>query len=326
MNKLLLQLQYGFARLYPTNDEQIRMMKLVEIRYEFVTLNNKPVVVWSNILNTEKSKIDELVEIGLEENPGTPELLAYKNATQTIELPKIDAARAIMPENKVLEKLTGKQSTLLPIAFLQQGLIKAKSVCLVKIGNTGAVGTGFLIDNDILITNHHVIEDEDTARTSKLWFNFEDNLEGLSLQVIEFNLDPDTYFKTSEKLDFTAVKVKSNETGTANSQFGKLELKKTNIKKEEFVNIIQHPAGQKKQLGLYHNTVTEMGEQTVQYLTDTLPGASGSPVFNTNWDVVALHHAGQYIQNPTPGGPKAYNEGILMNSIIDALADLNLTA
>ena len=325
MNKLL-PLQYAFARLYPTNDEQIRMMRLVGIRYELIALGNKPVVVWSNILNTDQDKIKQLIEIGLEENPGTPELMAYENDTNTVELPKIDAALAVVPENRVFEKLTGKQSTLLPIAFLQQGLIKAKSVCLVKIGNTGAVGTGFLIDNDILITNNHVLKDEDIAGTSKLLFNYEDNLDGLSLQPVEFTLDPAAYFKTSTELDFTAVKVKPNNIGTANSQFGKLVMKKTTTKKEEFVNIIQHPAGQKKQIGLYHNTVTQIGEQTLQYLTDTLPGASGSPVFNTNWEVVALHHAGQYIQNPTLGGPKAYNEGILMNSIIDALGDLELTA
>lgn len=325
MNKLL-PLQYAFSRLYPTNDEQIRMMKLAGIRYEFISLNNKPVVVWSNILDADSNKIKLLIEIALEENPDTPELLAYKNETDIVELPRIDVALAVLPENKVFEKLTGKQSTLLPIAFLQQGLIKSRSVCLVKIGNTGAVGTGFLIGGDTLITNNHVLKDEDIARTSKLWFNYEDNLDGLSLQTVEFALDPDTYFKTSVELDFTAVKVKPNETGTANSQFGKLELKKTKIVKEEFVNIIQHPAGQKKQIGLYHNTVTQIGEHTLQYLTDTLPGASGSPVFNTSWEVVALHHAGQYIQNPTLGGPKAYNEGILMESIIDALGDLDLTA
>jgi V8-like Glu-specific endopeptidase len=325
MNRLL-PLQYAFARLYPTSDEQIRMMEAAGIKYEFVALGNKPVVVWSNVFRYDPSKIDELIKISLEERPGTPELLAYQNETAMVELPKIDAALAILPANNVFEKLTGKQSTLLPIAFLQQGLIKARSVCLVKIGNTGAVGTGFLIDKDVLITNNHVLNDEDIAGTSKLLFNYEDNLDGLSLQPVEFTLDPDAYFKTSTALDFTAVKVKPNDSGTANSQFGKLELRKTITNKEEFVNIIQHPAGQKKQIGLYHNTVTQIGEKTLQYLTDTLPGASGSPVFNTNWEVVALHHAGQYIQNPTLGGPKAYNEGILINSIIDALADVNPTA
>lgn len=35
------------------------------------------------------------------------------------------------------------------------------------------------------------------------------------------------------------------------------------------------------------------------YLTDTLPHSSGSPVFNSEWEVVALHHAG--VQNKKIG-------------------------
>jgi V8-like Glu-specific endopeptidase len=137
--------------------------------------------------------------------------------------------------------------------------------------------------------------------------------------VVVFKLAPDDFFKTSQEFDFTAVKVKDNEFGTANEQFGALELKNTVVKKDEFVNIIQHPAGQKKQIALYHNIVTLAESGVVQYLTDTLPGASGSPVFNSDWEIVALHHAGKYIQNPELNGPKAYNEGININRIIEAL-------
>ena len=33
-------------------------------------------------------------------------------------------------------------------------------------------------------------------------------------------------------------------------------------------------------------------ELFLQYTTDTLPGSSGSPAFNKDWEVVALHHSG----------------------------------
>ena len=33
-------------------------------------------------------------------------------------------------------------------------------------------------------------------------------------------------------------------------------------------------------------------EQFLHYRTDTAPGSSGSPVFNDQWEVVALHHSG----------------------------------
>ena len=41
------------------------------------------------------------------------------------------------------------------------------------------------------------------------------------------------------------------------------------------------------------NQVTGMPEERfLHYQTDTAPGSSGSPVFNDQWEVVALHHSG----------------------------------
>ncbi|BBD63609.1 hypothetical protein NIES2109_64840 (plasmid) [Nostoc sp. HK-01] len=64
-----------------------------------------------------------------------------------------------------------------------------------------------------------------------------------------------------------------------------------------------------------------MGNNVVQYVTSTLQGSSGSPVFNDAWDVVALHHAGGNILEPTTQLHYFRNEGILVENI---LADLPL--
>jgi len=48
------------------------------------------------------------------------------------------------------------------------------------------------------------------------------------------------------------------------------------------------------------NQVVNVFEHRLQYTTDTLPGSSGSPVFNDAWEVIALHHAGgNMISNTT---------------------------
>ena len=47
-----------------------------------------------------------------------------------------------------------------------------------------------------------------------------------------------------------------------------------------------------KQVALHNNFVIFANEAWVQYLTDTLPGSSGAPVFDVKWNVVAVHHAG----------------------------------
>lgn len=79
-----------------------------------------------------------------------------------------------------------------------------------------------------------------------------------------------------------------------------------------------------KQISLYHNIVTHTNERIVQYLTDTLKGSSGSPVFNSEWEVVALHHSGGGSKSDEPAlmdGLKIRNEGILINKIIQFFKD-----
>ncbi|MBU6351013.1 MAG: trypsin-like peptidase domain-containing protein [Chloroflexi bacterium] len=81
-----------------------------------------------------------------------------------------------------------------------------------------------------------------------------------------------------------------------------------------------------KQIALYHNLVVYSDGQRVQYLTDTLPGSSGSPVFNSAWQVVALHHSGGWLREP--GSKQMYyrNEGIHVNAVLQGLrnADINV--
>ena len=79
-----------------------------------------------------------------------------------------------------------------------------------------------------------------------------------------------------------------------------------------------------KQISLYHNIVTNTNERVVQYLTDTLKGSSGSPVFNSDWEVVALHHSGggnKPGEPELPEGIKSRNEGIFINKIIQFVKD-----
>ena len=60
----------------------------------------------------------------------------------------------------------------------------------------------------------------------------------------------------------------------------------------ELLNIIHHPEGDYKQLSIRENKFKKILPTTVWYESDTAPGSSGSPVFNDQWQVVALHHMG----------------------------------
>jgi endonuclease G len=77
--------------------------------------------------------------------------------------------------------------------------------------------------------------------------------------------------------------------------------------------VLQHPKGGPMTLALSTNGVTwiDPGQATVQYTTRTAGGSSGSPCFNANWDLVALHHAGS----------SSKGEGILMRPIFEQIKE-----
>ena len=55
---------------------------------------------------------------------------------------------------------------------------------------------------------------------------------------------------------------------------------------------------------------------------DQEPGSSGSPVFDKEWNVVALHHSGGWVTEPGVQDPTHQfyrNEGILIDAVIAGL-------
>lgn len=188
----------------------------------------------------------------------------------------------------------------LDVNYLEKGSQAGRSVCRINIysqdGEEG-FGTGFLIAPQILITNHHVIPDEQYASASYAEFNYEKGLNDLPLFLKVFNFEPSKLFYTNEELDYTIVWVADTATdGSGKLQdFRYLELNPSLGKTKEgnFVSIIQHPDGKMKKVALRQNEITNLSlPKFIRYVTDTKSGSSGAPVFNDKWEVVALHHAG----------------------------------
>jgi V8-like Glu-specific endopeptidase len=65
----------------------------------------------------------------------------------------------------------------------------------------------------------------------------------------------------------------------------------------EPVSIIQHPKGRFKEIVLSNNRVQSISDNFLYYEADADFSSSGSPVFNAQWQLVAIHHA--YISERT---------------------------
>ncbi|QIR36871.1 trypsin-like peptidase domain-containing protein [Tolypothrix sp. PCC 7910] len=243
-------------------------------------------------------------------------LTKYDMMTPIAALPDIDRWKGGETTADVLEKIIG-ENTLRPIAFLQRGLEVARSVAYIAVqsGYERWSGTGFLVSENLLLTNNHVLPSSDLLLNSVFRFNYEDNFRGQAQPSQEYHVKPSGLLHTNKELDYTLVQLD----GEPGQKWGWLPLLSRNIKRRERVNIIQHPAGRPKEISFQNNFVEYVGGNVVQYVTSTLNGSSGSPVFNDGWEVVALHHAGGNIPEPTTQRRYFRNEGILVERI---LADL----
>jgi V8-like Glu-specific endopeptidase len=221
-----------------------------------------------------------------------------------------------------LERILGSTNHIVKINWLFKGIEKSRSVCQV-IRSDGVKGTGFVLKNGYLMTNDHVIPNRDRAATSKIVFDFEEDIYGNMRKTSEFRLDPDdAVFSPVTELDYAYIKIKDNMANPL-SNWGFLELDTfTDPQVGNPVNIIQHPLGQTKQIALTANKILGISDPKLLYETDTERGSSGSPVFNNDWKVIALHHAGKteedggLVIDSSTGERRGANEGILIRKIV----------
>jgi hypothetical protein len=209
-------------------------------------------------------------------------------------------------------------SHLLPFEFLRTGDRLGRAVVKLERPD-GACGTGFLVSPDILLTNHHVLPDQPTAAACRAFANFEphppDDPQGRAAIVL---LAPERLFLTDAELDFTFCGV----SGLGHLGWIQLDRDALTIPEREAVTIIQHPRGRMKEIALRDNRVEKSNHVILQYSCDTEPGSSGSPVFNSQWRLVAMHHA-SVLAEALParaaasllGEPLYLNEGVRISAI-----------
>ncbi len=211
-----------------------------------------------------------------------------------------------------LEAVIGA-SNFKEIWWLEAALKAARCVARVKLAAGAA--TGFLIGPDLFMTNNHVFENEDDARSAILQFNYRLSVDGDVAERDEWKCVPDELFKTNPGLDYSIVRVQQKEDKSAGDVWGFLNLRHgAEPHLNGRVNIIQHPQGRFQQIAFRDNQIKAVEDNYVQYLTDTDYGTSGSPVFDDWFNVVALHSK----RVPDPNEPHRWhrNQGFKTGAIL----------
>lgn len=255
------------------------------------------------------------------------------------------AARAVRDEvNRDFESIVGT-SQIMSANFLERGSRASLSVGrIVSAPGRAPDGTGFLVSRDVLLTNAHVIGNAGDAGNHIVQFNYSAPGSGANITPLEFRFQPQRLFLHSppEELDFALIAVEPvNEAGATLAGFGwnNLTPRADDIDIGDRVNIVHHPGGSPKRVSLRQNFIAARTDEFLHYMTDTEPGSSGSPVFDDEWQVVALHHASLTIEDeqeaqlyrdalaalpaehaPTDQ-PVIVNEGTRVVSLIDHLRD-----
>jgi len=216
-----------------------------------------------------------------------------------------------------LQGLFRRDPLVLDVALITEAAKRALAVCRVEVGK-GQKGTGVLIARDLVLTNYHVIGGDLAAARTALDANaaatvlrFGAFTSGASAETGQaVKLDPNGAIVDADPhLDFALLRT-SNDIAAIKDVRPFFDRGPTPARLDPLY-VLQHPQGGPMKLALSDNGVTwvNASDGLVQYVTRTDFGSSGSPCFDVNWKLVALHHAG----NTRKG------EGILMHPIFNRI-------
>ncbi|WP_371667180.1 serine protease [Streptomyces sp. NBC_00289] len=262
----------------------------------------------------------------------------------------VEAVRAEpLAATAAYERILGVSRDLQASSFLPRGARAARTVARISVRENGRelpLGTGFLVSPSLLMTNHHVLTDAEAARQCFVEFDAQVTVDNTPQSPTRLELAPDGFFLADQRLDFALVLLAPGpDRRPPGDTFGwnRLSAQTGKLVIGEPVNVIGHPMGRLKEIAVRDNMLQVRLDDFLQYLTDTEPGNSGSPVFNDQWEVVALHHSGVprtdeqgrvlrrdgQVWQPGDGDDAidwVSNEGVRISSILKHLTALPLTS
>lgn len=272
--------------------------------------------------------------------PDNARIQAIASGVELTAVTVIDAKPVSAP---AFEKFVSDNVALLDVERWRVGQTHAEwRVCLIDDGVDG-FGTGFLVGPDLVLTNYHVVEPlfAPAPKVATGWsvrFDHKKSADGKPIapgrsvafaadwyidhapySPFDSKPDPKGGDPSNDELDFALIRLAEpigDQPISAKSeeQRGWVPLmdRKIVTAKKQMIAILQHPKGgpMKLAMGMAEALTLNAAGNRVRHGVPTDRGSSGSPLFDQDWNVLALHHMG----DPSELDPK-FNEAIPVSLI-----------
>jgi hypothetical protein len=277
---------------------------------------------------------DELLRGAIADNPN-PWLKAVA-ATAEGSPPPILADPAIRHQGQ-LEKLVRERGVFLKWQDFTRRLSElGRQLCRIEIPTGEAVGTGWLVACDLVLTNYHVIEDIDAQRAASQdvacrFDYFVDDLTnpgGVTCGLSDnWRVDASRYAAsdtrsdapepTNDELDYALVRLArpiGNEI-VDGSKRGWVHVSATPpvVLGDDILLVPQHPDGRSLELAFGKAIEFNASGTRLRHDVNTEGGSSGSPCLSVSLGPFGLHHAS------VPGRKLRYNQCVPLRHIIQRL-------
>jgi len=312
----LKKLVNAIISAYPTKNDLARMVGLeLEENLEAIAggenLNDivfKLLTRWA----IPRGKIYRLILAAYETNPDNPELQEFYESVVIKKRFSLDfpvTTTGFGPDINwkgetdeiQLQNWLKPESDYWDVGFLKQAIEQSASVCRIEIPSRNIMGTGVLIAPNKVLTNYHIFQPneedniENNARNAVLRFGCFTSDNGGENSGNSFKLDnqkPILCFSKTEHLDYILLQVESKINQEKDIKPARWDGNKLPIEKMG-ISVLQHPEGDSMKLSISQDGVTGVYHNSglVQYINKTALGSSGSPCFDEDWCLVALHHA-----------------------------------
>lgn len=226
--------------------------------------------------------------------------------------------KTIDPKTKTPYEAIIGQENFAEIWWLEEALNASRKVARIK--KSGGYATGFMVSEDLFMTNHHVFGKEEDTYSARIQFNVKSKKNGAMGERDEWLCDAKDLFISNRGLDYALVRLQSKSGKKAGLEWGYFDLsQETQLAKNQRVNIIQHPAGRPQEIVFRDNQIKAIESKFIQYLTDTDYGSSGSPVLDDHFNVIAIHS--RRAENPEVKGHWYRNQGYRISHIYDEVKE-----